>query len=109
MATIADAKRLIAASSLEGMRILGAGVSKPCFQGRYNAAAVAALADQLAELTADERRLIASFIEVEEDDPPRSFMLRVRLTPAEHDQLQAMADSEAGGDMSDLVRAKLFE
>ena len=39
----------------------------------------------------------------------RSFMLRVRLTEAERSRLQEMADSETGGDMSAVVRARLFE
>ena len=43
------------------------------------------------------------------EDAPRSFMLRVRMTEAERDRLQEMADRETGGDMSDLVRRRLFE
>lgn len=106
MTDIAQAKRLIAAHSIEGLRILGAGVSKPCYQGRYNLAATAALADPGSGLTADERRIIASFIEGEGEED-RSFMLRVRLTESERDRLQAMAD-EAGQSMSELVRSRVF-
>ncbi len=61
-ATITAAKRLIAAESPEGLRLLGAGVSRPCSQDRYNRAAEAALSDATAHFTADERRLIASFM-----------------------------------------------
>lgn len=43
------------------------------------------------------------------EDAPRSFMLRVRMTEMERDRLQEMADRETGGDMSDLVRRRLFE
>lgn len=42
------------------------------------------------------------------EDAPRSFMLRVRMTEAERFRLQEMADQETGGDMSDLVRGRLF-
>lgn len=43
------------------------------------------------------------------EDAPRSFMLRVRMTEAERTRLQEMADHETNGDMSDLVRRRLFE
>lgn len=43
------------------------------------------------------------------EDVARSFMLRVRLTEAERERLQEMADNETGGDMSAIVRARLFE
>ena len=43
------------------------------------------------------------------EDAARSFMLRVRLTEAERDRLQLMADRETGGDMSAIVRARLFK
>ena len=107
MTDIAIAKRLIALSQ-EGARLLGMGVSRPCFQGRYNAAAQAALADPEANLTAEERRLIASFVEPEQGDAPRSFMLRVRLTESERDRIQQLAD-EAGMDMSEYVRTRVLE
>ena|SRR5450756_1496119 len=99
---INDAKRLIAGASIEGLRILGAGVSKPCYQGRYNLAATAALEDPKAVLTTEERRLIASFIE-EEGEEARGFTLRVRLTESERDAIQAAAE-KAGRTMSEYVR-----
>jgi hypothetical protein len=103
--TIQDAKRTIAASSLEGMRLLGAGVSKPCAQVRYNIAAQAALADAGANLTPDQRTLIASFIESTEPET-RGYTLRVRLTESERDELQSRADSEQM-ELSEYVRRAL--
>lgn len=43
------------------------------------------------------------------DDVARSFMLRVRLTEAERERLQEMADRETSGDMSAIVRNRLFD
>ena len=106
MTDITIAKRLIALSQ-EGARLLGMGVSRPCFQGRYNTAAQAALADPEANLTAEERRLIASFVEPESGEL-RSSMLRVRLTDSERDRIQQLAD-EAGMDMSEYVRTRVLE
>lgn len=62
-------------------------------------------------LTADEARRemrLASAPALAED-AARSFMLRVRLTEAERDRLQEMADNETGGSMSALARRRLFE
>jgi len=101
MATIGDAKRLVALSP-EGARLLGAGVYRPCHQGRYNAAAEAALRDEAAGYTQEERRLIAEFIEPE-DDGPREFMLRVRMSDAERGTLERLATA-AGLSMSEYVR-----
>jgi len=42
------------------------------------------------------------------DFGPASFMLRVRLTERQRERLQLMADAETGGDMSELVRRRLF-
>ena len=100
--TIQDAKRTIAASSLEGMRLLGAGVSKPCAQVRYNIAAQAALADADAHLTPHQRELIASFIESTEPET-RGYTLRVRLTESEHDELESRAETERM-ELSEYVR-----
>jgi hypothetical protein len=101
MVTIGDAKRLIALSP-EGLRILGAGVYKPCYQGRYNAAAEGALSDGTVKYTPEERRLIAEFIEAESDSP-REFMLRVRMSDAERGTLERLATA-AGLSMSEYVR-----
>lgn len=104
--TIEQAKRVMAAASPEAARLLGAGVSRPCAQARYNNAAAAALADPDAGLTRPERELIASFIEGN-GTPPREYMLRVRLTESEHNALDDMA-RRAGLDMSEYVREQLF-
>jgi len=42
------------------------------------------------------------------DFGPASFMLRVRLTERQRERLQLTADAETGGDMSELVRRRLF-
>ena len=77
MADIADAKRIVAAGSREGARLLGAGVSKPCYQGRYNIAAQAALADSEAGFTTEERQIIAAFIAEEgEESETRDMFIR---------------------------------
>ena len=103
-ATLADAKRLIAAASAEAARLLGPGVSHPTSQDRYTRAARAALADPAAQLTPDERRLIASFIP-HADGPAarRETTLQVRLTPDEHAALQERA-AAAGLKVSEYVR-----
>ena len=106
MTSLADAKRLIALSP-EGLRILGAGVSRPCYAGRYNMAARLALEDATTDYTLGERRLIASFIEAEEDEAPREFMLRVRLTEPERARLATLAEA-AGLSMSEHVRRAVF-
>jgi len=106
MSTLSDAKRLIALSS-EGLRILGAGVSRPCYAGRYNMAARLALEDTTTQYTADERRLIASFIEGGDEEGTRGFMLRVRLTESERSELAERAE-EAGTNMSEYVRRLVF-
>ena len=106
--TLADAKRLMAAKSPTAAEALGAGVFKNCSQARMNHAASIALADHEADFTPAERTLIASFIESESDDEPRSFMLRVRLTETEQERLQEMADAQKM-DMSEYTRWKLFE
>lgn len=105
MPTISDAKQLIALSP-EGLRILGAGVYRPCYQGRYNAAAEAALQDSTVGYTPDERRLIASFIEPE-DDGLREFMLRVRMNESERGTLERLA-AAAGLSMSEYVRQAIL-
>ena len=103
--TIQDAKRLIAAESLEGMRILGAGISQDCAPQRYDMAASAALGDPDAKLTSEERRIIASFIsEPTGEREPRRYTLRVRLTESERARLQARAGAM---DLSEYVRQVL--
>ena len=107
MTDINEAKRLIAASSAEGMRLLGAGVYRTCHQSRYNAAATAALNDPAAELSPEERRLIASYIEGEDPESRMGYTLRVRLSEFERARLGALAE-RAGDSMSEYVRWKLL-
>jgi hypothetical protein len=103
------AKRLIAMASAEAAAVLGVGVAGPCSQARYNRAAGAALADPEAKgiLTTEDRRLIASFLEPEEEGA-RGYSLRVRLSRDEHGRLQDLA-AAAGLTMSEYVRRKALE
>jgi len=43
-----------------------------------------------------------------DDDEAATFTLRVRLTERQREHLQIMAEQETGGDMSKLVRRKVF-
>lgn len=106
MSDINTAKRLMASVSLEAAQILGAGVSRPCHAGRYNAAASAVLSDPTLDLTPEQRDLIASHIEGESEPGAREFMLRVRMSRDEWDALQASAEA-VGQSMSEYVRAAL--
>lgn len=98
------AKRLIAAASREGARILGAGVSKPCAQARYNHAAVAALMDPAANYSQDERRLIGSFIQ--EGGGHLGAPLSIRLDAGQRAALESGARA-AGLSISEYARAQL--
>lgn len=71
-------------------------------QRAAHAAAEGALSDGTVGYTPEERRLIASFIEPEEEGP-REFMLRVRLSDAERGTLERLATA-AGLNMSEYVR-----
>lgn len=63
-----------------------------------------------ASLTTDEvrREMKLAAAPALAEDAPRLFMLRVRMTEAERDKLQEMADRETDGEMSELVRRRLF-
>lgn len=43
-----------------------------------------------------------------DDDEAATFTLRVRLTERQREHLQILADQETGGDMSKLVRRRVF-
>jgi len=101
---IENAKRLIALSP-DGLRLLGTGVYRACHQSRYNIAAEAALADGSTDYTPQERRLIASFIEGDEES--RDAWLRVRLTESERGELARLSEA-AGLTMSEFVRRAVF-
>ena len=107
MTDIAQAKRLIAGHSMEGARLLGAGVSKPCYSGRYNIAAQAALSDPDAGLTPAERSLVASYIEAEGGET-RDDRLQIRVSQSERARLQ-MAAEAAGTNVSEYVRRRALE
>ena len=108
MTDINTAKRLMASVSLEAAQILGAGVSRPCHAGRYNAAASAVLSDPTLDLAPDQRELIASHIEGESEPGAREYMLRVRMSRDEWDELKARAYA-AGLSMSEYVRVRAVE
>jgi DNA replication initiation complex subunit (GINS family) len=107
MSDITTAKRLIAANSVEGARLLGAGVSRPIYQGRYNLAAAAALADTEAQLTPEERRLIAEYI-TDESNEVRSRSIQVRVTDDELANIRTNAEA-AGQTVSDYLRTRALE
>ena len=108
MTDIAEAKRLIAVASTDGMRLLGAGVYRHCSQARYNDAATAALNDPAAGLSPEERRLIAAFIEGEDPESRMGYTLRVRLNEGERVWLGALA-KEAGVSLSEYARRAMLE
>lgn len=101
-----DAKRKIAAASIDGARLLGAGVSKPCSQARYNNAARAALQDPAANLSPEDRRLISSFIAGGDTDNLES-PLSIRVNALQRAQLENAA-ADAGVVLSEYIRLKLF-
>ena len=76
-------------------------------QTRYNIVAEQALEDHQADFSPEERETLIALIDWP-DDSGRTFMLRVRLTELERADLQARADQETAGDMSKLVRRRLF-
>ena len=104
---ISTAKRLIARESPTGLRLLGAGVSRPCAPARYDLAATAALADGDAQFSRAERELIASFIsDGGETDNRSGYTLRVRLNESERVTLERLA-ADAGIGLSEYVRREL--
>ena len=108
MTDIAEAKRLIAVASTDGMRLLGAGVYRHCSQARYNDAATAALNDPATDLSPEERRLIASHIEHEDSENRMGYTLRVRLSEAERAELETAA-GEADLSLSEYARRAMLE
>jgi len=106
MQSIDDAKRIIAASSINGARLLGAGVSRPCSQARYNNAARAALQDPEAKLSPEDRWLIASFV-TGDDVANLESPISIRVNARQRSQLENAAN-DAGMALSEYIRAKLF-
>lgn len=78
----------------------------PMLQHRYNHVVELALNDTHANWTAAERAEMAEYVELT-GEPNRDFMLRIRLTEAEHADLQAASDA-AGMSMSEWARRQMF-
>jgi len=74
---------------------------------RFNLVAEHALTDYAAAFTAEERDAILALIDWPEDGP-RTERLSIRLTEAEKATMQALAASETGGDLSELVRRRVL-
>lgn len=81
-------------------------VNSPVTQIRYNHVVELALNDPQANFTPEDRALLAGYLTVSSEST-RDYTLRVRLTDVERAQLQEAAD-QAGQDMSEYVRRKLF-
>ena len=76
-------------------------------QMRYNVVAEAALTDYEATFTPEERNAVLALIDWPEDGP-RSERVYVRLSETELVQAQSRADTETGGNLSELVRRLLL-
>ncbi len=108
---IADILRIIAAKS-ESIRgeatraIMALNADSPIIKRRLNLVASHALSDSSAGFT-DEEIVRITYLLSAENEETRDFTLRVRLTPSERAELERLA-AEAGMDMSDYVRSKIF-
>ena len=106
---IPEALKLIAGRSAvaqhEAIKALRA--SARAQQMRYNSVAEAALTDYAASFSPEERDAVLALIDWPEDGP-RSERVYIRLSEAELAQAQARADSETGGNLSELVRRLLL-
>ena len=105
-----DALKLIIARSpqagstaLECIRAVKA--SSPVLQHRYNRTVEYAFSDPNAKFAAEERELIASYVE-SEDGGPKTLELRIRVNASEKAQIQRMAKD---GDLtvSDFIRERI--
>jgi hypothetical protein len=72
---------------------------------QYNRTVEMALNDPKAKFTGEDREKLTSLMTTEEDE--RTFTLRVRLLPAEKDDLYDAA-AKSGEKVSEYVRKKLF-
>jgi hypothetical protein len=104
---IIEALRLIAARSgslqhkaLHALRLTGAAQ-----QMRYNVVAEHALTDPGATFTPEERDALIALMDWPESGS-RTERVYLRLTPAEKAQLQADADAETDGNLSELARRR---
>lgn len=105
-----DALKLIigkspAASCMAAKTLQAIGAGSPMVQHRYNHTVALALGDQGAEFTADERALIASYLDVQDASGTRDKLVQVRVTEQEKGDLELMAE-QAGfhGDVSAWTR-----
>jgi len=112
MDEINDAVRLIAAKSpqaaKEAIHLLRTPGDAPLRQNRYNRIAEWAVSDPQADFTPEERRIITSFLQADDAGTERAFMLRVRLTESEREELQTASEA-AGMTMSEYARRKIFD
>lgn len=90
--------------ALTTLRAIGA--KSPVVQQRYQAVVELALNDPHADFTADERALIASYLEVVGEPDKRGKLVQIRVTVEERETLDRMA-YEAGfnGNVSAWTRA----
>jgi hypothetical protein len=111
--TITDALRLIGSTcpALAGEAAAALRSAGQAQQVRYNHLAEAALSDQDAPLTPDQRRELFGLIQWPESGglQPRTKILRVRLTEAEMDRLASEAAEAGTSTVADYARRLLFE
>lgn len=111
--TITDALRLIGSTcpTLAGDAATALRSTGQAQQLRYNHLAEAALSDQAAPFTADQRREMFDLIQWPETGglQPRTKILRVRLTEAEMDRLTSEAAEAGTSTVADYARRLLFE
>lgn len=86
------------------MTLRAIGAKSPIVQQRYQATVELALGDPDADFTADERALIASYLEVVTEGKRRDKLVQVRVTAEERETLDRMAH-EAGYNVSEWTRS----
>lgn len=109
-----DALRIIAAHSphagAQAVQCINAIKAKsPIVQQRYNRVVEMAFDDQQADFTPDERRLIAGYLNLDDETETESRTLtaRFRVTPSEMREIQLRA-SDQGKDVSEFLRALVW-
>jgi hypothetical protein len=73
---------------------------------RYNSVATYALSDPEAHWTEPERAAIIEHVTADGEET-REYTLRIRLTPAERNELQTLATA-AGQTLSEYARRRVF-
>ena len=85
------------------MRAIGA--KSPVVQQRYQAAVELAFNDPAADFTADERALIASYLEVVGESGRRDKLVQIRVTAEERNTLDRLAHAAGyNGNVSEWTR-----